>query len=347
MNKRLRVMVAKTNDPYFNLATEDWIYRDLDPQCRVLYLWRNEPTIVIGRSQNAWSECDVAAVQVDGVHLVRRPSGGGAVFQDLGNTCFTFMSAKEPGVTSKQLHARNNEILIKALARLGLEAQASGRNDLVVHRDGESYKISGSAFKESPDRLFHHGTMLIQVDLGRLSSYLTPSRRKLQAKGVKSVRSRVMNLTEVVPNLEHQQFCDALIEEFFSYYGARAPLEFLDARALEQVPTLSAYHQQLRSWDWVYGKTPNFVHCLEHRFDWGTVEVHLDTDRGLIQRAQVYSDSLDPDFIEAIPQSLQGVPYRSEGAEAAREAHRQAQPESVRALLIEEFYSWLRVELLS
>lgn len=339
----LRVLLANTHDPYFNLATEDWIYKDMDLGSKVLYVWRNANTIVIGRGQNAWSECDLAQVKADGVHLARRHSGGGAVFQDLGNTCFTFMSAREKGVSPKELYARNNEILIAALRRLGIEAEASGRNDLVVRREGEPFKISGSAFKESPDRCFHHGTMLLNVDLGRLGRYLTPHQKKLEAKGIKSVQSRVMNLIELLPELDHDAFTAALVAEFFRYYNGSCELETLDHEALSQIPPLARYYETLRSWDWIFGKTPSFSHRLDHKFSFGLVELHLNTERGHIQEAKLYSDSLDPDFIEEIAVKLQGHPYTPEGVQLAGASH--LEHDSPRQELVEEFYEWLAEQL--
>lgn len=340
---KLRVLIANTHDPYFNLATEDWIYRDMALDSKVLYVWRNENTIVIGRGQNAWGECDLARVKADGVNLARRHSGGGAVFQDLGNTCFTFMSAREKGVPPKELYARNNEILTGALRRLGVAAEASGRNDLVIRQGEDVFKISGSAFKESPDRCFHHGTMLLNVDLGRLGQYLTPNQKKLQAKGIKSVQSRVMNLRQLLPDIDHQSFQDALIKEFFEYYGAEAELEALDHATLAAIPTLAGYYETLRSWDWIYGKTPSFSHRLDERFDWGTVELHLNTERGHISHARAFSDSLDPDFIEAVPGHLQGRPYTAEGIQEAQARHALHQPD--RAPLCAELYEWLARQL--
>lgn len=340
---KLRVLVANTHDPYFNLATEDWIYRDMDLDSKVLYVWRNANTIVIGRGQNAWGECDLTRVKADGVNLARRHSGGGAVFQDLGNTCFTFMSAREKGLTPKDLYARNNEILIGALRRLGVEAEASGRNDLVVRQGEEVFKISGSAFKESPDRCFHHGTMLLNVDLARLGQYLTPNQKKLVAKGIKSVQSRVINLTQLVPKLDHQKFQDALVAEFFHHYGAETEQEALDHATLAAIPALASYYETLRSWDWIYGKTPSFSHRLDERFEWGTVELHLNTERGHITEVRAFSDSLDPDFIDTVAAHLQGKPYTTQGVRTAATAHAQAQPE--RMLWSNDLYGWLEKQL--
>ncbi len=343
MSHRLRILIANTHDPYFNLATEDWIFRDMSLDSKVLYIWRNANTIVIGRGQNAWSECDLAATERDEVKIARRHSGGGAVFQDLGNTCFTFMTPREATATPKESYARNNEILVGALRRLGIEAQASGRNDLVVEHEGESYKISGSAFKESPDRIFHHGTMLLHVDLTRLGRYLTPNQKKLQAKGIKSVAARVKNLVELKPELEHEAFSQALIAEFQAYYGGEAQLEQLDHGTLQAIPSLATYYDTLRSWDWIFGKSPSFDHHMTERFSWGLVELHLNTQKGHIQEVKMYSDSLDADLGEEVARHLSGRPYSWQGVEEARLDHELAHPE--KSSVLADLYSWSQSQL--
>ena len=343
MSQQLRVLVANTHDPYFNLATEDWIFNDMDPRCKVLFLWRNKDTIVIGRGQNAFSECDLAKTEADGVTIVRRHSGGGAVFQDLGNTCFTFMSGRDTGKTPKQLYALNNKILVDALSKFGIEAKPSGRNDLTVSQDGEDFKISGSAFKENPKRCFHHGTMLLNVDLTRLGNYLTPNQKKLDSKGIKSVKSRVKNLQELVPGIEHEAFCLKLVESFFSEYGSRCEIEYLDNEHLKSISSLNEYYEQLKSWDWVFGKNPSFEQTMSHKFEWGLVEVHLNSSKGVITDFKAYSDCLHPDFIEHLPRLLEGSNYSREGVDHAQRAHLVHNPD--REEYIQEFYDWLRQEL--
>ena len=339
MSQQLRVLVGNSTDPYFNLATEDWIFRDMDPETKVLFLWRNDKSIIVGRGQNVWSECDLDGVERDGVHVVRRHSGGGAVYQDLGNTCFTFMGKKEAGKSTKELYARNNGILIRALASLGIEAQSSGRNDLVVDNDGQSFKISGSAFKESKDRCFHHGTMLMNVDLTKLSNYLTPDSKKLKAKGIKSVRSRVLNLKDLRPDIDHEIFCQTLIEQFFVEYEGSCPIERLDNDKLTELETLAEYYETLKSWDWVYGKTPNFQHTLSERFSWEGIELHLDTDKGHIRAAKLYTDSLVPDPLENLVSFLKDKPYTKSGLETACREHLQL--DSDHEDMLKEVYRWV------
>ena len=189
----LRILKSAVTNPWFNLATEDWLFHTLgdideadEPSTHTLFLWRNSETVVIGRAQNPWVECKVDKMAEDSVFLARRQSGGGAVFHDLGNTNFTFLSAKE-----NYDQAANFTIIINALKSLGIDAELSGRNDMQVG----TRKISGSAFKHTSERSFHHGTLLVNANMQKLGDYLNPHPLKLKAKGIKSVRARVANLT--------------------------------------------------------------------------------------------------------------------------------------------------------
>lgn len=307
MSKKVRILRTSVTNPWFNLATEDWIFRDLDPETHVLYLWRNDNTVVIGAHQNPWAECKVEEMERDGVVLARRQSGGGAVFQDLGNTCFTFMSSR-----SNYLQDTNFQIVCNALAKLGIEAEPSGRNDIIV--DGR--KISGSAFRHTQDRSFHHGTLLVNTDMTRLGNYLTPHKLKLASKGVKSVKSRVANLVEFAPDLDNEKLCAALIEAFCEYHGETAEVEWLDEDTLRQVEELNSYYEKLADWDWRFGKTPEFSHRVETRFDWGIIDIHLNVEGATITEVKVYSDGLDAGFVPLLEQSLTGVKYKTEEIKA-------------------------------
>lgn len=308
LNSNLRVFISKGHDPYFNLAIEDWIFRDLDPNSHLLFIWRNSPTVVIGRFQNPWNECHLSKMKEDQVHLVRRQSGGGAVYQDLGNTNFTFMSGRQ-----KYKKENNNIILIQALQSLGIKARASGRNDLVVEFENSERKISGSAFKENRDRCFHHGTMLINVNLQKLGDYLNPSKKKLEAKGIASVRSRVANLKDINPEIEHGHLQHALIQSFFDFYQEKCAIEELDfLKTQEKKPehgTLYSYYEHLKSDLWRLKETPLFTHQFEERFEWGEINMLLQVSKGLIEDLTIYSDSLHPEMIEFIIKYLKDIPY--------------------------------------
>ncbi len=249
----LRVVVSTETDPFFNLAAEAWLYRSMDARQQMLLLWRNSPCVVIGRYQNPWRECRLQALERDGVELVRRQSGGGTVYHDLGNTNFTFFSNREH--YSKE---RNTGIITDALAGLNIQAEASGRNDIVV----SGRKISGSAFKLSGMKAFHHGTLLINADLRRLQEYLTPRSSRLDAKGIPSQASPVANLTEFVPGLNHETVCDAVISSFSAAYGAACRTETLDRKDLLGNSEITELVRELKSWEWVFGKTPEFTHRI-------------------------------------------------------------------------------------
>lgn len=308
---RLRLLLSDSHDPLFNLAVEECIFRQMDPNQRVLFLWRNANTVVIGRAQNPWKECNTRRMEEDGVTLARRSSGGGAVFHDLGNSCFTFMAGK-PGYDK----SISTAIVLDALTRLGVSAFASGRNDLLVATQDGERKVSGSAYRETQDRGFHHGTLLLDADLGRLANYLNPDPKKLAAKGISSVRSRVANLCELLPGIDHNQLSSALCEAFFAHYGERVLPEHISPSQLPDLPGFADTFARQRSWEWNFGHAPAFSHQLDERFGWGGVELHFDVEKGVIGRAQIFSDSLDPAPLDALAERLVGLAYRSEAIAA-------------------------------
>ncbi|MBI2520220.1 MAG: lipoate--protein ligase [Bdellovibrio sp.] len=330
----VRVMISTTHDPFFNLATENWIFRDLDPRQKVLFLWRNEDTVVIGRFQNPWVECHTQKMQEDKVHLARRQSGGGAVFHDLGNTNFTFLSSKQDFDK-----AVNNRIIIESLKYFDIHAQASGRNDIVIEDHEGPKKISGSAFKETKDRAFHHGTLLINANLSRLGNYLNPDKKKLEGKGITSVKSRVTNLKDVCPTINHEDLSAQIIKQFFAVHGAEAPIEYLDVAYLKKQNSLNCYYEELKDWNWRFGETPKFTHHLEERFSWGGMDVHIDCEKGIIREIKIYSDTLHPELVEGLNQFLRNSVYSPEGIQIA--IHKASQELPMIADYLNEFGIWL------
>jgi len=329
----LRLLLSDSYDPWFNLAVEDCIFREMTTQ-RVLLLWRNAESVVIGPAQTPCKECNTRRREEDGIRLARRSSGGGAVFHDLGNTCFTFMAGKPEYDKSV-----STGIILNALKTLGIDASASGRNDLVVQTPEGERKISGSAYRETVDRGFHHGTLLLNADLSRLANYLNPDVKKLQAKGITSVRSRVANLNEFVPGIDHQQISTAVAEAFFGWYGARVEPEIISPDVFPDLPGFPERFAKQSSWEWNFGKAPAFSHELNERFVWGGVDIHFDVEKGDISRAQIFTDSLNPAPLLALAGQLTGTRYNAQDVSEVCEKIIQQYP-AFRSELA-ELHTWL------
>lgn len=287
-------------DPYLNLAIEQHLLETVEKGTCILYLWQNENTVVIGRNQNAWKECRTSLLEEEGGRLARRLSGGGAVFHDLGNLNFTFLVNEEDYDVDRQL-----TVIQTACRALGLTAERSGRNDVLV--DGR--KFSGNAFYHSKGKAYHHGTLLVDTDGEKLARYLSPSKAKLQAKGVDSVRSRVVNLAELVTGLTCERMAQEMTTAFGWVYGL--PVQELSADGLDW-----DYIENLRGRnagrDWLYGpRLPLSFEC-EERFDWGGVQVQLQVESGVVIQAKVYSDAMEWDLAGPLEQALTGSPFSQE-----------------------------------
>lgn len=294
----IKYIIGKGNDPHYNLALEEYLLNHVKEEECILYLWQNEKTVVIGRNQNAHKECKIRELEEDGGTFVRRLSGGGAVFHDLGNLNFTFIVKKEDYDVNKQL-----EVILKAVNSFNIPAIKSGRNDITVH----DKKFSGNAFYESYGNCYHHGTILVHVDKEKLSHYLNVSNDKLIAKGVESVKSRVTNLTEYVDSLTISSMENSLIEAFSDVYEcvARKYVDNIDEEELmKQVDKFS-------SWDWKYGKRLEGNYTMSKRFPWGGIELVFSIDGGIIKDLAIYSDTLDTDLTNILENCLLNCIFNS------------------------------------
>ena len=275
INKTAYIESTGTN-PHKNLAIEEYLFSRCGEDEVILYLWQNQNTIVIGKNQNAWKECQISRIEEDGAVIARRISGGGAVFHDLGNLNFTFLASKENYDLKRQL-----EVILKAVQKLGIHAEASGRNDILV--DGQ--KFSGNAFHEHKGRCYHHGTIMVDVKLGELNKYLNVSKKKLDSKGIKSVRSRVANLIDYNPGLTIEQLKKALKETFEEVYGHESRI--IKEEELDRQAVLELY-EKYASWDWVYGRQFEFQYEISERFCWGQVDIQFQVDSGRITDVEVF-----------------------------------------------------------
>ena len=297
MIRSLLVRETACTDPYENLALEQALLEGVRPGECVLYLWQNENTVVIGKNQNPWKECKTALLQEEGGKLARRLSGGGAVFHDLGNLNFTFLMSQEDYDLDRQL-----TVIQTALASLGIPCQRSGRNDILA--DGR--KFSGNAFYKNGRQAYHHGTLLVSADIDKLNRYLSPSKAKLQSKGVDSVRSRVVNLREFRSDLTIDLLKSALIRAFSQVYG----LETIPMHPASPAPErIRALAERNRSWDWNFGSKLPFTLECEGRFSWGSVQLQLNMESGIIRSAQVFTDAMDWCLAPSLETALQGCPF--------------------------------------
>ena len=295
MIERLATYESGSFDPFRNLAVEQHLLETVGSGCCLLYLWQNRNTVVIGKNQNPWRECRVSLLEQEGGHLARRLSGGGAVFHDLGNLNFTFLVPTADYDLSKQ-----QRVLLEACRAFGIPAELSGRNDLTA--DGR--KFSGNAFYHNGPRSYHHGTLLVDVDGAKLARYLTPAKAKLEAKGVPSVRSRMVNLVELCPAIAVSDLKKALVNAFESVYGLESkPLVLADEAPISEL------RETYESWTWRFGQRLPFTFRTEGRFAWGGVEVQLRIDQGVILEAAVYSDDMDFAFPPALEKALVGCRF--------------------------------------
>ena len=278
---RLQYLDWAGNDPYVNLALERYLLDNAQEGTCTLLLWQNDNTVVIGCNQSPWKECRTGLLKEEGVHLTRRFSGGGAVYHDLGNLNFSFICSEEHYDQNKQFR-----VIQTACNLAGIEATLSGRNDLQV---GDK-KFSGNAFFHQNGVACHHGTLLVSSDYGKLSRYLTPSKAKLEGKGVNSVRSRVSNLQDFSHDLTVEKMKGLLLEAFQTVYGIPPTPIVLSSNAVDEIKDITAF---LKNPDWIYGKHAPASCTLESRFSWGGICVELDVENGNITGCRVYTDSLD------------------------------------------------------
>ncbi|AKC60520.1 lipoate--protein ligase [Blochmannia endosymbiont of Camponotus (Colobopsis) obliquus] len=300
----LRLLISDFHNPWFNLAIEECIFRQLENNQSILFLWRNHNTVVIGRAQNPWKECNTRRITRDKVYLARRSSGGGAVFHDLGNTCFTFISNQIDYNNQLSTH-----IILDGLKNFNINIKVSGRNDLVVQTAEGERKVSGSAYRESSYGKLHHGTLLLQTKLDKLAYYLNPDIKKLKSKGITSVRSRVANLIEFNKNINHNQLCYFLQQSFCKFYKKQIDPEIISLKNILKIPGFLQQLTKQSCWDWNFGAAPMFSHHLDTYFAWGSVTLHFDIKHGIITRSRIFTDSLYPDPLEALAQKLIGTPY--------------------------------------
>lgn len=298
---------AGITDPRLNLALEEYALKNLPNDDDYLLFYINEPSIIIGKNQNTIEEINDAYVKENNIHVVRRLSGGGAVYHDLGNLNFSFIMTDD----GRSFHnfKKFTEPVVAALNSLGVEAQLSGRNDIQV---GER-KISGNAQYFSVGRMFNHGTLLFDSEMENIVSALKVNEVKVQSKATKSIRSRVANISEFLENpMTIAEFRSYLLHHLFA--GQEIEEYVLTSDDWDKVKQLSESRYQ--TWEWNYGESPksNFNQTL--RFDVGTIEARLHIANGKIQEAKIFGDFFGVRDVVELEEKLIGTMYTKDAVEA-------------------------------
>ena len=297
MIERLLLIKSRSTDIYENLALEQHLAQNVQSGNLILFLWQNRNCIVIGRNQNAFRECRTAILSDEGVTLSRRLSGGGAVYQDMGNLNFTFCSNEEDSDI-----ARQHRVILEACRILKIDASVSGRNDLLA----EGCKFSGNSFYSHDGKSFHNGAILLDVDLKKMEKCLSPSKMKLASKSVDSVRSRVINLRTIRPDIDSTKMCDALRKSFSMVYEREITEINPDTLDKEDI---EAKRMFFSSYEWVYGRNASFPVSMQRRFSWGEISVNIEIQGGLCSDVKVFTDALDYSLAQNLEKALTGARF--------------------------------------
>jgi lipoate-protein ligase A len=294
-------------DPRVNLALEEHCLRHPEMDADYLLFYVNEPSIIIGRNQNTIEEINADYVRENGIHVVRRVSGGGAVYHDHGNLNFSFITRYDQSFFHN--FRKFTEPVIAALRTLGVDAELTGRNDILAG----GRKISGNAQYASGRRMLSHGTLLLDSRLESVAAALNVQADKIASKGLKSIRSRVANIAEfLAAPLSMADFKARLVEAIFAPFGGvrEHPLTAADWRAVQALA-----RDKYGTWGWNYGRSPAFNIRRTHRFPVGQVDARVDVDKGRIREIRIFGDFIGMAPVSELEDILRGTPYRREALE--------------------------------
>ena len=296
-------------NPQINLAIEEYALKNLDINETYLLFYINEPSIIIGKNQNTIEEINTEYVEGNEIKVVRRLSGGGAVYHDLGNLNFSFIT-KDDGESFHNFR-KFTEPVVTALKKLGVNAELSGRNDIEVG----GRKISGNAQFSTKGRMFSHGTLMLNSEIDNVVSALKVKKDKIESKGIKSVRSRVANISEfLTEKLEIDDFRSLLLKNIFEGQD-EIPEYVLTEEDWEKIHQLSKDRYQ--NWDWNYGRSPKFNLQNSHRFPVGSIDVRLEVNKGVIENCKIYGDFFGVGDVSEIEELLTGTRYEKSDIEKA------------------------------
>jgi len=304
----MKCIISPFNSCYMNIGSEEYFLSHFDDD--IFYLYINSPSIIVGRHQNTYSEINQEYVRANGIDVVRRQSGGGAVYHDHGNLNYGFI-AQNKGRDINEVFREFTVPIIKVLQKLGVDASFSGRNDLVI----DDKKISGVAQYHNGNKILLHGTLLFSSDMSKVSQSLNADPRKFQDKSVKSVKSRVTNISPyLAQSLSIEQFTSILAKEVISQFPGSEIYE-LTMQDKEEIQKLA--DNKYATWEWVYGNSPNFTYWSELKYEKGILDIGLNVESGVIKDLTVYGDFFGTKDIDEMTSQFIGVPYEKDAVEAA------------------------------
>ena len=297
----MKYIVNNSNDPAYNIALESYAFRELVGEDELFLLWINEPAIIIGKHQNAIAEINKEYTDSHGIHVVRRLSGGGAVYHDLNNLNYTIISNKaDEGAFDFKTFSKP---VIDTLATLGVKADFTGRNDLEI--DGK--KICGNAQAYYKGRMMHHGCLLFDVDMSVLADALKVSKDKIESKGVRSVRARVTNINNELPQkMTVLEFKDAILNQMKKEYPDMEEY-VLSEDELKHIQDIR--DSQFGTWDWTYGETPDYTIERNVRYPAGKITSFANVEKSVIESIKIYGDFFGIGDVSDIETLLVGTRY--------------------------------------
>lgn len=289
-------------DPRINLAIEEYTLKTMDVDKDSFFLFYiNEPSIIIGKNQNTIEEINTDYVESNGIHIVRRLSGGGAVYHDLGNLNFSFIT-KDDGDSFRNFK-KFTQPIVDALKEMGVEAELSGRNDILV----EGRKISGNAQFSTKGRMFSHGTLMFDTEIDAVVSALKVRKDKIESKGIKSIRSRVANIMEFLEEpITIENFRLTLLHSIF---GGEEQVKTIELTEEDWTNIHALSKDRYANWEWNYGKSPAFNMSHSERFPTGGIDVRLQVKNGVIEDAHIYGDFFGLGDVSDVESQLIGVNY--------------------------------------
>lgn len=305
MNKTVRYLETGSVDPFFNLAFEEYLLKNRI-EGDYLLLWQNENTIVIGQNQNAEAEINRSFVERHDIRVVRRTTGGGAVYHDLGNLNYSFIT--DAGELSQLTMSRFTDAVVAALGKLGLKAEASGRNDILI----EGRKVSGTAQRIAGGRILYHGTLLFDSDPDMVSGALNVDPAKFVSKSSKSVKSRIGNIRSMLDrDMELPEFWQRIKTELSG--GGEVIVDSLSPEELQGVDLL--VKEKYSRWEWNFGRSPKYELTNKQRFAGGTLEFSAKVETGIITDIVFYGDFMAVSPIAPLTEALISTPFRREDVE--------------------------------